>query len=169
MNYIGEEIVYKTLEKLDITFEYYQSPEDFSSEDDVEFWNRIGATRCKNLFMRNHKGDRHFLIISDYYRNLDIRILEQKFKKGKISFASQERINKWIKGTIGAISIFSLLNDHQKHVEVFIDESLKLRTKLTFLPNKLNALLAISFDDFIKILEYSGNSYEFLDLCNSNI
>jgi Ala-tRNA(Pro) deacylase len=161
---IGQQIVYDTLKKLDIKFEYYQSPENFSTEDDGEFWKRINATRCKNLFMRNHKGDKHFLIISDFYKNIDIRILEHKFKKGKISFASQERIDKWIKGKIGAISVFSLLNDAENHVEVFIDKSLETKSKLTFLPNELNAILAINFDDFIKILNFSSNKYEFIDL-----
>ncbi|MDR2009547.1 MAG: prolyl-tRNA synthetase associated domain-containing protein [Bacteroidales bacterium] len=165
MDFIGEAIVYDTLGKLKIPFEYYQSPEDFSTEDDSEFWEKIKATRCKNLFMRNHKGDRHFLIISDFYRDVNISILEQRFKKGKISFASQERIDRWIKGTVGAISVFSLLNDTENHVEVFIDQSLETKSKLTFLPNKLNALLSISFDDFVRILDYSGNKYEFIDLC----
>jgi Ala-tRNA(Pro) deacylase len=161
---IGQEIVYETLKKLNIKFDYYESPIDFSNEDDDDFWNRIQATRCKNLFMRNHKGNRHFLIISDYNKNVDIRILEQKFKKGKISFASQERIDKWLNGTIGAISVFSLLNDTQNHVEVFIDESLKTKEKLTFLPNELNALIAISYIDFIKLLNYSQNRFEFVNL-----
>jgi Ala-tRNA(Pro) deacylase len=161
---IGQAIVYETLLKLNVDFQYFESPKDFSTEDDGEFWNRIGATRCKNLFMRNHKGDRHFLLISDYNRNIDIRVLEQRFKKGKISFASQERIDKHIKGTIGAISVFSLFNNSGNNVEVFIDESLKSKQKLTFLPNELNALIAISFDDFIRILDYSGNTYEFTNL-----
>ncbi len=161
---IGQEIVYKTLSELNIQIEYYQSPEDFSNEDDGEFWNKIDATRCKNLFTRNHKGNKHFLIISDYYRDVEIKVLEQKFKKGKISFASQKRIDKWIKGTIGAISVFSLLNDIDNHVEVFIDKSLKDKKRLTFLPNELNAILAISFDDFIKVLDFAGNKYEFIDL-----
>lgn len=164
---IGQKIVYETLEKLNISFEYYESPKDFSNEEDISFWNRIGATRCKNLFMRNHKGNRHFLLISDYYRDINIKVLEDKFKKGKISFASQQRIDKHIKGVIGAISVFSLLNDEANHVEVFIDEGLKTKQKLTFLPNELNALIAISFEDFIKILDYSGNKYEFMNLAAS--
>ncbi|MDD2385825.1 MAG: YbaK/EbsC family protein [Bacteroidales bacterium] len=161
---IGQKIVYQKLKELGIDFKYYESPRDFSTEDDGSFWKQINATRCKNLFMRNHKGNRHFLIISDYYRDVDIRILEQKFKKGKISFASQKRIDKWIKGMPGAISVFNLFNDTENHVEVFIDETLKTKSNLTFLPNELNALLAISFDNFIKILENSGNYFEFLNL-----
>ncbi len=161
---IGQEIVYKTLSELSIKFNYYQSPQDFSDEDDGSFWQKIDATRCKNLFMRNHKGDRHFLLISDYYRNIDIHKFEQRFKKGKISFASQQRIDKYIKGKIGAISVFSLLNDEDNSVEVFIDESLKECSRLTFLPNDLHALIVISFNDFIRILDYSGNKYEFINL-----
>lgn len=161
---IGQEIVYETLKEINVDFEYFESPKDFSNEDDGQFWNKINATRCKNLFMRNHKGNRHFLIISDYYRDIKIKVLEDKLKKGKISFASQKRIDKWLKGTPGAISVFNLFNDKENHVEVFIDISLKNKLKLTFLPNQLNALLAISNEDFIKILDFSGNKYEFIDL-----
>jgi Ala-tRNA(Pro) deacylase len=161
---IGQAIVYDTLNSLDVEYEYFESPKDFSNEDDGDFWKKINATRCKNLFMRNHKGNRHFLIISDYYRDINIRILEQKFQKGKISFASQKRIDKWLKGTSGAISIFNLFNDSENHVEVFIDENLKDKDKLTFLPNELNALLAISNVDFVKLLNLSGNNYEFINL-----
>lgn len=161
---IGQEIVYKALADLDIKFEYYESPRDFSSEDDGAFWKRIGACRCKNLFMRNHKGNQHYLLISDYYRDINIHAIEHKLKQGKLSFASQERIDKWIKGTIGAISVFSLLNDTENHTIAFIDKTLLTKGHLTFLPNQLNALISISIEDFVRILDYSGNRYEFVDL-----
>ncbi len=161
---IGQSVVYSTLNSLNIEYEYFESPKDFSNEDDGRFWKKIQATRCKNLFLRNHKGNRHFLIISDYYRNVDIRILEQKFKKGKISFASQKRIDKWLKGVPGAISVFNLFNDTENHVEVFIDATLQDKEKLTFLPNEHNALLSIKYSDFVKLLDNSGNLYEFIDL-----
>ncbi len=161
---IGQSIVYKTLDSIGINYEYYESPKDFSNEDDGQFWKRINSTRCKNLFLRNHKGNRHFLIISDYYRTVNVRLLEQKFRKGKISFASQKRIEKWLKGIPGAISLFNLFNDDENHVEVFVDISLKNKQKLTFLPNEPNAILAITYQDFIKILDFSGNKYEFINL-----
>lgn len=161
---IGQQIVYDTLAKLDIKFEYYQAGIDYVDEDDHEFWHKIQATRCKNLFMRNHKGNRHFLIIADYYNQIDIRSIEQLLKQGKISFASQERIDKWIKGTIGAISVFSLFNDTSKSIEVFIDEDLRTKSRLSFLPNELKALLAINYVDFIKILDYCGHKYSFLKM-----
>ncbi|MGM0651021.1 MAG: prolyl-tRNA synthetase associated domain-containing protein, partial [Bacteroidota bacterium] len=59
---IGQDIVYQTLDSLGIDYNYYESPRDFSSEDDGSFWDKIGAERCKNLFLRNHKGNKHFLV-----------------------------------------------------------------------------------------------------------
>lgn len=161
---IGQSIVYETLQTLGIDYDYYEAPGDYKNEDDAAFWSRIAATHCKNLFMRNYKGDRHFLIISDYNNKIDISILEQKFKKGKISFASQQRIDRHIKGKIGAISVFNLFNDTDNHVEVFIDQSLLKIDRLTFLPNDLNAIIAISFESFIKTLKHSENKFEFIDL-----
>lgn len=159
---IGQEIVYKTLQDLNIQFNYYESPKDFSNEDDGSFWHKIQATRCKNLFLRNHKGDKHFLIIADFYKSVDIKVLEQRFNKGKISFASQKRIEKYLNTPIGAISVFSLLNDKDNHVILFIDEGLKKTKKLTFLPNQLNDIIELSFDDFMKVVKFTGNYYEFL-------
>lgn len=161
---IGQKIVYDVLDTLDISYEYFESPKDFDNEDDGRFWQRIEATRCKNLFLRNHKGNRHFLVISDFYEDIRIEVLENKFKKGKISFASQKRIDKWLSGKVGAISVFNLFNDKGSHVEVFIDSNLKNKDYLTFLPNELNALIKISNKDFIRILDYSGNYYEYIDL-----
>jgi Ala-tRNA(Pro) deacylase len=161
---IGQAIVYDTLHKLNIPYEYYESPRDFSSEDDGAFWKRIGAERCKNLFLRNHKGNQHFLVISKYYEEFRVKILEDHFKKGKISFASEKRMDKWIKTKPGAVSVFSLLNDTENHSKVFVDESLKDIEHVTFLPNMHNAILKISTKDFIRLLDYSGNEWAFFKL-----
>ena len=101
---------------------------------------------------------------SDYYHDINIHAIEHKLKQGKLSFASQERIDRWIKGTIGAISVFSLLNDTENHTIAFIDKTLLTKERLTFLPNQLNALISISTEDFVRILDYTGNKYEFVNL-----
>ncbi len=161
---IGQDIVYQTLNSLNINYNYYESPRDFSSEDDGSFWKRIQAERCKNLFLRNHKGNKHFLVISKYYKPFNIKTLEQHFKKGKISFASQRRLDKWIKTPPGAVSVFSLFNDTENHTRVFVDEELKDTEYVTFLPNAHDAILKIKTADFIKLLNNSGNQWEFFRL-----
>ncbi len=161
---IGQAIVYETLKKLDVSFDYYESPRDFLNEDDGAFWQKIGAERCKNLFLRNHKGNQHFLVISKYYEDFRVKILEDYFHKGKISFASEKRMDKWLKTKSGAVSVFSLFNDTENHTRVFIDEELQHTRYVTFLPNMHHAILRIATEDFIRLLDASGNQWEFFKL-----
>ena len=56
------EKIQKTLAWLDdkgISYEVHYHPAIFTIEDCLAYWKDIEATHCKNLFMRNHKGNRH--------------------------------------------------------------------------------------------------------------
>ena len=118
----------------------------------------------KNIFLRNHKGNKHYLVILHYKQQLVIRDLEQRLKQGKISFASDKRLEKYPGLKAGSVSPFGLINDEDNHVHLFIDKELKKAKHLSFHPNINTASLIISFDDFIKFLDNSGNSYEFIEL-----
>ena len=55
--------VYATLDGLGITYDQYAHPPIFTSEDAAEHWAGIDGAKVKNLFLRNKKGDRHYLVI----------------------------------------------------------------------------------------------------------
>ncbi|MDX1315712.1 MAG: YbaK/EbsC family protein, partial [Eudoraea sp.] len=76
------------LKDLGISFDLHEHPPVPTVEDALPHWKDIEASHCKNLFFRNHKGNRHYLVILDHRRQLNIRDLEQRLKQGKISFAS---------------------------------------------------------------------------------
>jgi Ala-tRNA(Pro) deacylase len=130
----------------------------------MEVWKDIDSTHCKNLFFRNHKGNRHYLVILESNHTLDIRDLEQRLKQGKISFASQKRLSKYLGVTAGSVSPFGLINDPENHVHVFLDQQLLNSTKISFHPNVNTASVVIDFRDFRRYLDYTGNTYEFLEL-----
>ena len=67
--------VYATLDALGITYEKYTHPPVFNSEDVAEHWAAIDGTKVKNLFLRNKKGDRHYLVILEVSRQADLRQL----------------------------------------------------------------------------------------------
>jgi len=159
----GQPEIYTTLQQLGISYGYFEAPADFSSEDDTGFWIRSGATRCKNLFLRNHKGDKHYLVIAPFYENISITRLEQHFKKGKISFASDHRLLSHLKVQPGAVSVFGLINDKANRVEVFLDERLRKYEKLSFLPNCMGAIITFSQKDLLRILDYCGNTWSFFN------
>ncbi|PIY07314.1 MAG: prolyl-tRNA editing protein, partial [Bacteroidetes bacterium CG_4_10_14_3_um_filter_31_20] len=124
----------------------------------------IDATHCKNLFFRNHKGNKHYLVIFDCSKNLDIHSLEKILKQGKLSFASEQRMKKYLGLLPGSVSPFGLINDIKKEVHLFIDENLKNSKTISFHPNINTASLVITFNDFLKFIKNCGNLYEFIDL-----
>jgi len=156
--------IFSTLETLRIRYSYFESPADFVDEDDANFWMKTGAIRCKNLFLRNHKGDRHFLVIAPFYEPVSIYNLEQHFKKGKISFASDQRLQRVLKVVPGAVSVFGLLNDPAHKTEVFLDDRLQQEALLSFLPNYKGAIITLAYTDVIRFLEHTGHRHTVFNL-----
>jgi len=152
------------LNELSIPFDLYEHPPVPTVEDALPYWKDIDASHCKNLFFRNHKGNRHYLVILDHRRQLKIRDLEQKLKQGKISFASPKRMERYLGLAAGSVSAFGIINDHENHVHIFIDEALQSSTHISFHPNENNATLVISYASFLRFLVSSGNTYEFIAL-----
>jgi Ala-tRNA(Pro) deacylase len=160
----GQQELYRLLENLSIDFEYHEHPPVATIEDAKIHWKNLNSGRCKNIFFRNHKGDRHFLVILEHLRQLDIHDLEKRLKQGKLTFASDQRLKKYLGVEPGSVSPFGLINDTDHHVHLFIDEKLNESARLSFHPNINTASLVIQKTDFIKFLKSMGNSYKFIKL-----
>lgn len=160
----GDPKLYQILEELGITFDYYEHPAAPTIEEAMKNWQYIDSTHCKNIFLRNHKGNRHYLVILEHVGDVDIHDLEKRLKQGKLSFASGWRLEKYLGVQAGSVSIFGLIHDEEDHVYVFLDENLQKAKKLSFHPNDNTASLVISYEDFMKFIQWTGNSYEFLKL-----
>lgn len=159
-----KEKVLQALDMLSISYEIYEHQPLPTIEIAMEVWKDIDSTHCKNLFFRNHKGNRHYLVILESNHALDIHDLEKRLKQGKISFASQKRMDKFLGVQAGSVSPFGLINDQENHVHLFLDQNLKKSDKISFHPNINTASVVIPFSDFKKYLDWVGNSYEFLEL-----
>jgi len=160
----GDKQLYDILENLGIEFEYFEHPALPNIEIAKKYWRGINTTKCKNLFFRNHKGNKHYLVILEHTNNLAIKDLEKMLKQGKLSLASEKRLDKYLKIKPGSVSPFGLIHDIENHVYVYIDKNLEKAEKLSFHPNLNTASLVISFKDFIKYINQTGNSYKFIDL-----
>lgn len=158
------ETVLHLLEQLNIKFELFEHKPLPTIEIAMEVWKDIESTHCKNLFFRNHKGNRHYLVILESNHTLDIRDLEQRLRQGKISFASQKRLSRYLGINAGSVSPFGLINDRENHVHVFLDQHLLSSGKISFHPNVNTASVVLDFQDFRRYLDYTGNTYEFLEL-----
>jgi Ala-tRNA(Pro) deacylase len=160
----GQKELYDLFEKLEIQFEYHEHPPLNTIEDAKLHWKDYNSGRCKNIFFRNHKGDRHYLVVLEHLRQLNIKDLEKRLKQGKLTFASDQRLKKYLGVEPGSVSPFGLINDNENHVHLFIDETLKESARLAFHPNVNTASIVISKNDFLKFLKHTGNTFEFISL-----
>jgi len=164
LSYRGQQEVYTTLQQLAISFEYYEHEPAHTAEEARKCFRGNETTCCKNLFFRNHKGNKHYLVVLEASRELHIHDLEKRLKQGKLSFASPERMQRYLGLTPGSVSPLGLINDVDNHVHVFFDLSLQLAKKLSFHPNLNTASLVFENADFIQFMNSTGNTFEFLSL-----
>lgn len=163
----GQPEVYQTLDKLNIYYEYFEHQAAPTMDDALKVWRGLNAIFCKNLFFRNHKGNKHYLVILRHDYQLNIHELEKRLKQGKLSFASEKRLYEYLRLTPGSVTPYGLINDTTNHVHVFLDNQLLEAQKLSFHPNVNTAAIVVSQADFIKYLDFTGNSYEFISLYES--
>jgi Ala-tRNA(Pro) deacylase len=160
----GDPRLYSLLDQLDIPFNYHEHPPAPTIEEAMKYWKDLDATHCKNLFFRNHKGNKHYLVILDHRQDLNIHDLEKRLKQGKLTFASAQRMMKYLGVTPGSVTPLGLINDKEHHVHLFIDENLKNSSTISFHPCVNTASIIISYDDFIKFISHHGNSWEYVKL-----
>ena len=164
-----EETVLNYLREHNIPFTNYNHPEGKTIEEARRWWKDDGSVHCKNIFMRNHKGDQHYLICFPCDDDLAIHDIEHWLKDilvscGKLSFASPERMMRYLGLEPGSVSPFGLINDTEHHVHLFLDENLRNASSLSFHPNDCRGTVVISHDDFERYLKEVGNTYEYITL-----
>ena len=147
-----------------LEYSWYTHPEAPTIEIARQHWKQDGSKHCKNLFFRNHKGNRHYLVVLDCERDLDIHDLEKRLHQGKLSFASPQRMEKYLGLQPGSVSPFGLINDTENHVHLFLDTNLQQQDSLSFHPNDNHATVVIAFKEFMRYLDIVGNSFEFIEL-----
>ena len=156
--------VYAALSALGIEYEVFEHPPVFTAEEAALHWSAVPGARIKNLFLRNKKGDRHYLVILGIEKQADLRQLVKLIGDDRLSFGSPERLNKYLGVTPGSVSPLGLIHDAAHTVRVIVDSDLKQADRLIFHPNDNTASLTISGGDFVKFLERQGNSVRWIKL-----
>ena len=156
--------VYAELERLGIAFETYEHPPVFNGEDVEKYWTDIPATPVKNLFLRNKKGNREYLVILGVEKRADLRQLVKIIGDDRFSFGSPERLMQTLGVTPGSVSPFGLLHEGSTRVLVIIDKDLRAAEKLIFHPNDNTASVTISFADLEKFLATRTNVVRYIDV-----
>ena len=156
--------VSERLEALGIAFERYEHPPVATVEEAERHWAGIDATHCKNLFLRNQRGDRHYLVVLVHSKRADLRAVANQIGDGKLSFASPERLMTHLGLTPGSVSPFGLIHDGDHRVRVVLDRDLEAASRLSFHPNINTATYVVSAPDFARFLRSCGHSVQYVTI-----
>lgn len=154
---------YDFLNNQNIKYEVTDHTPVFTMEEmQAEGIDKLG-TICKNLFIRDQKGKKHFLVTADDATRINLKELGTKLEAGKVSFASAERLEKYLGITTGCVSPLGVLNDAEHAVTVVLDKKLVGLDRLGVHPNDNTSTLFLSFNDLVKAIEAIGNEYIIID------
>jgi Ala-tRNA(Pro) deacylase len=159
-----EEKVERRLRELGIAFDRHEHPPVATVEAASQYWGEIDAAHCKNLFLRNQKGNRHYLVVLSASKKGDLKAVADQIGDGKLSFGSPERLMTHLGLTPGSVSPFGLINNLDHTVRVVLDTDLKSAARLSFHPNLNTATLVVSGEDFTRFLESCGNPVQFVSV-----
>ncbi len=159
-----EQKVYDVLDLLDIKYKRYEhkAVETIEEANGLDIY--IPGKLSKNLFLRNRKGDTHYLVIVDENKHVDLKLLSKQIESTSLSFASEERLFKYIGLKPGSVTPFGLINDAERTVIVLIDSDLVETSNINFHPNVNTATISISYRDFERYLEWSKNKFQLIDI-----
>jgi Ala-tRNA(Pro) deacylase len=159
-----ERHVLDALDALGIAYVRHEHPPVATVEEAERHWAGLKGTHCKNLFLRNYKGNKHYLVIAPVTRGIDLKRLNAALGEDRLSFASPERLKRWLGVEPGSVSPFGLINDSARHVVVVCDEALRSSSGLGFHPDVNTATLEITLADFERFLASRGNAVRWLEL-----
>ena len=158
-----EEILQR-LKELGIQYELIEHKAVFNMEEmdalGKDFFK--GATICKNLFLIDQKGKRHFLVTMKEEKQANLAEIAKSCLATKLSFASEERLKKYLNLTPGAVTPLAIINDEQKAVEVILDKDLFKEEKIGVHPGVNTATVIISPADLEKYIKANGNKLKMM-------
>jgi len=149
--------VYSTLDAMGIAYDVHTHPPVFTADEADQYWSGIDGVKIKNLFLRNKKGDRHYLVILSIAKRADLQQLVKVIGDDRLSFGSPDRLKAALNLTPGSVSAVGFINDHAHAVRVIVDEDLRTADKLIFHPNINTASVVIGGRDFVRFLDGTGN------------
>lgn len=156
----------KKLEELGTNYELVEHAPVYTMEDIENLDQSIfkGAESCKNLFLRDQKGKRHFLVVLCHEKQANLNAIQEQAAATRLSFASSERLAKHLKLEPGYVSPMGLINDEAVNVEVLFDKDLKNKELLAVHPNTNEASILIKFNDLEKFVKETKHEIKYINI-----
>ncbi len=154
--------IYQFLNDNEIEFERFDHPPVYTVNDVKRLASDLPGVKTKNLFLRDKKGQRHFLVSVPAEKRVDLKRLADALESTKLSFGSPDRLKKHLGIDPGAVSLLAIMNDSEGAVEVFVDKETWEADMFQYHPLVNTSTLTIKKDALKRFLEKDGHSYRII-------
>ena len=147
-----------------IEYERHDHPPVYTVEEASRLVPPLPAAKTKNLFLRDKKGQRHFLLVVPADKRIDIKTLPRVVGSNRLSFGSANRLKKYLDVEPGSVTLFAIFNDPDHKVELVIDESLWQANAFQFHPLINTSTLVITRDNLKRFIAKVGHEIQLVDV-----
>ncbi len=155
---------YQFLTDNQIDYERHDHPAVFTVDDVERLVPALPAVKTKNLFLRDKKGRRHFLVAVPAQKRVNIKALGAAIGAGHLSFGSPDRLKKHLGVDPGAVTVLATINDPDHAVELYFDSVLWAEETFQFHPLVNTSTLVISKEGLKRFFELTGHEIRLLDV-----
>jgi len=156
--------VYERFAELGICYERVDHPAVYTMEEMDSLGIFSKGVVGKNLFLRDNKGKRHFLVFVYGDKHTDLISIQNELGIKHVSFGSAERLDKYLGLTKGSVSPLGVINDNDAAVEFIIDSDFKNCSVVGIHPNQNTSIVWLTFDDLMKVIRENGNKIDFINI-----
>ena len=155
---------YAFLDRHGISYQRVDHPPVYTCEQARELVPELPGVEVKNLFLRDRKGRRHFLLVVGYDKNVDLKALSTLLEAPGLSMASPERLARHLAVEPGSVTLLALVNDEDRAVEVVVDAPAWSVERLRCHPLVNTATLSITRADIERLFAVTGHSPRVLEV-----
>lgn len=153
----GKEEVTSLLDTMGIRYEMVEHEPVYTIADMQELGLDKAGKIPKNLFLRNANGKEHYLLVMENDRETDLGAIKDMIGSTRLSFASEQRLEKYLGLAKGAVTPFGVINDVNREVKVIFDKGLKDGEVIGVHPNTNTATIYLSLKDLKSVVVKNGN------------
>ncbi len=151
----------KYLQENQIKFKSFKHPAVYTCEEAEKYNKDIKGIHSKNLFLKNKKSTRFYLVIVPAKKKTDLKELS-KITEDKLTFANEKDLKEKLKLSTGAVSPFGLINDENGEINLLIDKEVWNSNYVSFHPNINTETLELSKQNFHKYVNSLKNKLSIL-------
>jgi Ala-tRNA(Pro) deacylase len=124
----------------------------------------LPGAKTKNLFLRDKKGLKHFLVTIPAALSVNLNQLGDVLGAGRLGFASADRLLRHLGVTPGSVSMLGLVNDTEHHVQFVIDQALWEAPAVQAHPLVNTATMVMPHADLVRFLAATGHEPQIISV-----